>query len=286
MPRIPTYALYGEQHLLPDLLHCERILDRAGPQGWVISAHRHPQVHQLFLIQSGKTYLTVDGTPYHLDAPVMINMPRGAVHGFEFSAGTNGYVLTLPCSEMPEVFTQTLGLGERLNHFATIPVTSELQLLFEQVLGEHRSSQTERTLMLKGLATQILCLVARALPHPIRADVPDRYSQIMADFQALVQSRFRDRLRIVDYAAALALTSTHLSRVVRDLTGASASAYVEATVFREACRQLAYTRTDIQQVGFSLGFDDPAYFSKMFRKRVGISPSQYRQQVNDGYQSS
>ncbi|MDX1781155.1 MAG: helix-turn-helix domain-containing protein [Thalassovita sp.] len=286
MSEIPAYALYGEQRLLPDLLHCERILDRAGPRGWTIPAHRHPHVHQLFLIRQGATALGVDGSRHALESPVVVNMPRWTVHSFEFSKGTDGYVLTLPTAEMPDLFDQPNDLAERLEHWGMAPADEALCALFDSVQHEHAAADPGRVLMLKALAVQIMARVARLLPHPERGDIPARSGQIMAGFEQLVQDRFRDRWKVSDYAGALAVTSTHLSRVVRDLTGASALSYIETTVFREACRQLAYTRIDIRQIGFELGFDDPAYFSRMFRKRIGMSPSEYRNKVNDGFAGS
>ncbi|WP_323785709.1 helix-turn-helix domain-containing protein [Thalassovita sp.] len=282
MTRIPAYALYGEQQLLPDLLHCERILDRAGPNGWTISAHRHPHVHQLFLIRRGSAVLGVDGNRRDLNEPVVINMPRWTVHSFSFSKGTDGYVLTLPTAELPELFGQPNDLAERLEHWGLLPANDVICALFDSLHHEHCTDDPGRSLMLKALAEQIMVRVARLLPGPERGDIPARYSQIMAGFEQLVQKHFRDRWRVSDYADALAVSATHLTRVVRDLTGASAQAYVDATIFREACRQLAYTRIDIRQIGFDLGYDDPAYFSRMFRRRVGMCPSDYRSKVNIG----
>ena len=53
MERIPTWQLYGEASPFPDLLHIERIVDRAAGQDWVIAPHRHVNLHQIFLIRSG-----------------------------------------------------------------------------------------------------------------------------------------------------------------------------------------------------------------------------------------
>ena len=61
MERIPTWQLYGEASPFPDLLHIERIVDRAAGQDWVIAAHRHVNLHQIFLIRSGVVALSLDG---------------------------------------------------------------------------------------------------------------------------------------------------------------------------------------------------------------------------------
>ena len=64
------------------------------------------------------------------------------------------------------------------------------------------------------------------------------------------------------------------------LTGLSAHALIETTRLREACRLLAYTRMQVQEVGFATGFDDPAYFARAFRRGMGLSPGDYRARLN------
>jgi AraC family transcriptional regulator, transcriptional activator of pobA len=57
----------------------------------------------------------------------------------------------------------------------------------------------------------------------------------------------------------------------------SATAIVAATRLQKACRLLADTRMRVQDVGFAVGFDDPAYFARSFRRSIGVSPKQNRQ---------
>lgn len=58
---IPLYALYGEEMLFPDVLHCEMISDRASLRDWKIAPHRHQNLHQFFLILRGQTIANMDG---------------------------------------------------------------------------------------------------------------------------------------------------------------------------------------------------------------------------------
>jgi AraC family transcriptional activator of pobA len=51
---------------------------------------------------------------------------------------------------------------------------------------------------------------------------------------------------------------------------------VHARVFLEAKRELFYTRVSVSEIAYSLGFDDPAYFTRFFSQRAGMSPSAFR----------
>ena len=273
---IPAYALYGEGQGFPDVLHCERTADRARLHDWRIAPHRHPNLHQFFLIRSGEARITVDGRAHDLILPALISIPAWVVHGFRFAGGTEGYVLTVPLSALPEAFGKGAALA--LDQWGTAPADAAIDALFEEVMRQRTQTDAARTPMLRALALQIACLTARALQAGAAAPA-SRYAHHMQAFEALVREHLRDGWRLPDYARALSLSPTHLNRVSRALSGLSAARFIESRRFHEACRMLAYSQMTIAEVGYALGFDDPAYFSRAFRRQTGETPSRYRNRL-------
>lgn len=96
-------------------------------------------------------------------------------------------------------------------------------------------------------------------------------------FQRQVERDFRRRLRVADYAARLGVTPGHLNALCRATLHTSAGAWIRARVALEARRLLLYTDLTAAQIGHRLGFDDPAYFSRFFRRETGVSPSEFRE---------
>ena len=84
---------------------------------------------------------------------------------------------------------------------------------------------------------------------------------------------------VARYAAALKVTPTHLSRVTREAFGCPATQMIRDRVVREARRNLVYTNLPIATIGYALGFNDPAYFSRTFALATGLSPSEFRERV-------
>jgi AraC family transcriptional activator of pobA len=80
------------------------------------------------------------------------------------------------------------------------------------------------------------------------------------------------------YASLLGLTPERLNRLTRAQAGRSALELLHDRVAREACRRLVYIAAPISKLAFELGFDDPAYFCRFFKRRIGASPSDYREQ--------
>ena len=98
-----------------------------------------------------------------------------------------------------------------------------------------------------------------------------------ARFMALVERNFRKQRRVGAYASAVGLTPGHLSALCRKSLGVTAGAAILRRLALEAKRLLLFTSGTAAEVGYALGFNDPAYFSRFFRRQTGLSPRQYRE---------
>ncbi len=273
---IPAFQLYGEALAFPDILHMERIRDRAAGLDWTIKPHRHTHLFQIFLLMSGKVTFNSDGNVATLAPPVALCLPPDSVHGFCFSSDTEGWVISLPVQHYPDLF----GEGAELAHTLTAPrvlaptgqMAARVRALYQVWCGKARFRRTELRCHL-GL---ILSSLAQVDPDgPPRPGDPR-----VLRFQALVAAHAKDHWPIGRYAQALGLSERSLGRLCRAQTGLSPQAVIEAHQMREASRLLAYTRMSAQSVAHALGFDDPSYFSRRFRAFAGMSPRSYRARLD------
>jgi AraC family transcriptional regulator, transcriptional activator of pobA len=277
---IPAWQLYGEDSPFPDILHIERIVDRAEGLHWRIAPHRHLHLHQVFLILSGEVKLTMDGRQVEGSPPLILNIPRETVHGFDFAAATDGYVLTLPAADFPELFAPSSEPVTALGKAFAAPATAVLEAQFSTIAALHAEAGALRRLRLRAAALTLCCAVADLVPSSLPAAVGVASDPRIAAFEALVRSHLDQHWQLDDYARALAVSERHLRRMCVTATGLSARALVETIRLREASRLLAYTRMRVQEVGFALGFDDPAYFARVFRRGMGLSPGDYRARLD------
>src|SRR5581483_10600012 len=103
MNTIKTYNLFGEAGDLPDVVHCETIAARSVLHDWKFELHRHAKLHQFFLIESGGGQAQLEEHTYTLARMQVVNVPIGDAHGFSFTRGTKGWVLTLAAEVMDQV---------------------------------------------------------------------------------------------------------------------------------------------------------------------------------------
>lgn len=284
-PTIRSYALFGEAGDLPDVLHCETIAARSVLHDWELARHRHHRLHQLLWLQQGQGTAWLEAGPAPLGSHTLVNVPTGEVHAFAFSPGTQGWVVSLP-DELVDAQLAAIPEARSLVSRASAQTVDEASAA---TLGTLLAALTEafvaplhpaRALVLCGLGTAVLGLAAQALGVAQAEAVDLAGSRLLRRFESLLERHFASAWRVSDYAAALAVTPTHLSRVARVATGLPISRLVDARRMREARRHLAYTTASVTAVGEALGFEDPAHFSRVFARTCGCSPREFRARVS------
>ena len=99
---------------------------------------------------------------------------------------------------------------------------------------------------------------------------------ITKEFLKHVKENFRRERQLQFYADLLCITPRYLSRVVKECTGASAAEWIERSVVLEARALLKSTNMTVQQISDELNFPSQTFFGKYFKRRVGMSPKEYR----------
>ncbi len=279
---IQSYSLFGESKHLPDVLHCETIADRSALHDWELAPHRHARLHQILLVKSGGGIVTLEGQTFHLKPGSLVNVPLGHVHAFSFTPNTQGWVTTFADELLDELLMRVGNVRQDLSHASVLQADHLTQEIIGQIWFEFSNEQKSRALLLRGLSAVLLAWVSRhqILPMaPQFLELQQEEKPLVQRFKALIEAHFAAHWQVNDYAKALSISPTHLSRVTRQATGASALRLIEGRLMREARRNLAYTNLSIANIAYTLGYSDPAYFSRVFTRDAGVSPKQFRQQI-------
>lgn len=279
---IQVFNLFGESGDLPDVVHCETIAARSVLHDWSFAAHRHARLHQVLMIARGGGEATLDGRVHALKPMQIVNVPVGHVHGFRFEPGvTQGWVLTIAAEILDEALLASEGLRGALSQSAVVRGTPQIRATMKQIFAEHAARNFGRAHLLRALSATVIGLVARELvreSHGAGAVESDLFRR----FEALLEEHHLKRWSVADYADALSVTPTHLNRITRAATGDTASHLILNRLIREARRNLAYTNLPVSTIAYALGFDDPAYFSRVYAAATGLSPRAFREQVHGG----
>lgn len=278
---VPVFKLYGETTVwpTPDLLHCESIPERSQLHNWEIKPHWHGDLVQLLYVQAGEAVLEVEDLIKQVKGPALQVVPALSVHAFRFSEDIQGHVLSL-AQPLVEQLGTSLG-STVLNTPACYSPGLEsayLDTLFAAISQEYGQEQSGRDPMLHSLITLLFVWLSRRNLEPEPPDIRlrERGRDHLQDFTRALELRFREHLPIEHYATGLGISAAHLNALCRRLCGQSALQMINQRLLLEAKRNLVYTAMTINQVSDSLGFSEPAYFSRFFKRGTGQSPKQFR----------
>jgi AraC family transcriptional activator of pobA len=282
VPAVPVFQLYGESQAwpTPDLLHCETIPKRSRLHQWQIQPHQHADLCQLVYLHRGQAWVEIEGHTRSISGPMVQVIPPLCVHGFAFSPDVDGYVLTLAAPLVSQLQAQ---MGPAMAVF-TQPQTYSmgqerraLNRLFSTLHQEYQGSQPAREVMLRSLVSTLWVWIGRqCLQRRVASQAPSRGQAVFSRFMAQVERDFRSQPSTEQLAHALGVSVAYLNTLCRQLAGQTALQILHQRLLLEARRQLIYTRLSIQELALGLGFVDPAYFARFFRRLAGVSPSTFR----------
>jgi AraC-like DNA-binding protein len=106
-----------------------------------------------------------------------------------------------------------------------------------------------------------------------------RPALITEQFRKLVLANFRVMKSPAQYASSLHISPAYLNEVVKETTGYPVSHWIHHEIILEAKRTLFYTGQSVKEIAFKLGYTDPGYFNRLFRKMTGQTPRQFRQKI-------
>ncbi len=279
---IPNFNLFGEAGDLPDVVHCETIETRSRLHDWEVTPHRHARLHQVLFVQDGGGAMHLEGARPALAPMVLVNVPAGVVHGFSFTPGTRGLVITLASEMLDQSLRPGEGLREMLANPALLPADDSCVPTMIQIAAAFAGRDFGRAQILRSLAGLLLGQIARAMAQTGVASAIPAPPPLLARFETLLDTHVLLQWSVADYAAALAVSPAHLSRIARQATGRPASGLIEDRLIREARRNLVYTNLPVSRIAYSLGFEDPAYFTRVFTRATGLSPRAFRQRLSVG----
>lgn len=291
---VPQFALYGE--LAPeeqDFLHIEEVRSRSRLYHWEIDAHVHQGLYQVLWLRSGHAELRLDGQRDAMAAPAVIVVPPGVIHGFRFEPETDGLVLTLNARRLVEGEFQAVGAAFRrlfaqpgaMALVAGDPAVQRLDALMGELLAEFAQPAEADSPVLGWLARAVVWRLGRLHRADAAPDASDTHTGSAAQFTRfllLVEAHFLEHWSVAQYASRLGLSSPRLNRMVHSRTGRSALELVHERLTREACRRLVYIAAPVANLAAELGFEDPAYFSRFFKRRMGQTPHRWRQTRREG----
>jgi AraC-like DNA-binding protein len=239
---------------------------------WRVEAMRSVSEPLMLWFTKGQGRITIAGVTRGYTSHNCIFIPAGVMHGFDVGSQVFGTAvffgrdtdLVLPRNPQHLRIRETFPQQE-LN----IALDNIQREMDSDAPGSDRAARHHLGLLSVWLERQVARLSGDA-PRP------DAARKLVARYTALLEREFRSGMGIADFAAALGVTPTHLSRCCNLTCGRPASGLLQDRRLFEARKLLSETRLPVGKIADSLGFTSPAYFTRAFQNVTGISPTTFR----------
>lgn len=242
------------------------------------------EFYDILLITRGQGWFDLDDQRYRV-APgeLFVTLP-GQVRRWDVAA-VDGACVFFASEFIRDAFADTRFLDQfaifsaaRRSGAITLSAAERTQFLrrFRRMGEELRGLRADATDLLRARLYELVVLMNRwyLARHPQHVSIGR--NGIVDRFRSLVEREFRRMHRVQDYAERLDVSPGHLNVLCHAHLARSASDEIHQRLLLEARRLLRYTDKPAFAIAQELGFADPAYFGRFFKREAGVTPRGFR----------
>ena len=251
------------------------------------SAHRHNFYH-IVMFTEGEGCHQIDFTRFIVKPLQIYFMIPGQVHSWDFVEPVDGYIVNFSESFF-QSFLLDANVLDRFSFFSGFAEDQVIQIpfeqhadivsLFESMIEEKQDTRTMGADMIRVLLLNLFIRISRLRAADTPSPKVSFNDTLLRNFRMLIEQNYRVSRLPKDYAAMLYITPNHLNSLCNDLLGVPAGELIRSRVLLEAKRLLVNLDMAVSQIADELNFTDNSYFSRFFKKQVGITPEEFRKRA-------
>ncbi|MBK1881709.1 helix-turn-helix domain-containing protein [Luteolibacter pohnpeiensis] len=257
---------------------------------------RMPHYHDYFQvsIMKGRGQLMHDFREIEITGTTVFFLSPGQVHTAKPEAGMSGSIVSFtreffessPDAEISGLYQLPFFHGSTgLPWLSLDSHQSEVaHRIFHEIQSEFDQAEPGAESLIRSLLNILFIKCSRwhAEIHPNPAN--GRAARLVARFHQTVEMHFAEWHQLSPYAKALGVTENHLNYVIRDELGESAGSLIRKRRQLDAKRMLLHSDLSISEICYRLGFKDPSYFARFFRRYEKLTPAAFRDRIREKYQ--
>jgi len=275
---------------LAHFAHADRIRAEIGESEWRLTTRRLQGRSTALMLAAGRGVAQLGQGQVAFRGPCLLWLPPGAGQLMRIAAGSEGYFLslgedlvaraTMSGGRMPGELRR---VADRLLHGEGASAARHIPALLQAA----RSIRDELREPGEGGMALLIAHVTAILVHGWRfagvhigdSETSGAGSAIFQRFLQAVELHFREDWPVSRYAAQLGVTERRLHAATTKATGRGPLQLLHARILEAATARLEQSSLPVAQIGYGLGFSDPAGFSRFFKKATGVSPGAFRRRL-------
>lgn len=246
--------------------------------------HRH-DYQEIIWIRSGSAKHLLDAGWVEISPPMLIIVPRGRVHWHRPSDMVEGCASRFKDNFLPStssiLFSQFLRLSHIIAPLEELPV---IESLFSVIKEEYRNFNQHHCNTIKFVLQALIAKIEEFKWRALEKQHPSFTGKhkFWEEFNDLVERHFRSKHAVGFYARELGVSPRKMNELVRPILGKTATEVIDERRILEAKRLILFSGLSIKEIAFELGYEEHSYFTKVFKKITGCTPSEFKQQGVSG----
>lgn len=258
-------------------------------------AHVH-SFYEILWFQEGEGRHTVDFMEYEVRPGTIFFLSPGQIHHFDRQDGYKGVAIKMCTNMMKTEVAGATGISQMFLKYSVFhaydstpyyridPQTAMMlhPLVDEMEAESMRHNEFGNADILKSLLTIFLAKTERYGSQEARQrlDTLRPSHQLFIQFRRMVEKEFCHLHTVQEYADRLNVAVRTLHKSVNECSGRTPLTLINDRIMLEARRMVRYTDMMIKEIAADLGYDDPSYFVKLFKRHTGHLPSDFRETDN------
>ncbi|MDR6405444.1 MULTISPECIES: AraC family transcriptional regulator [Chryseobacterium] len=164
--------------------------------------------------------------------------------------------------------------------------TDIINNLFQHIKDELESRDSSAEEMIRTYVKQIIIRATRKWKkqnlNNDNVKIPSSELDIFRDFSRHLEIHFREKHNVADYADLLHIAPKTLTHKFKNLNLDSPNQFIINRILLEAKRLLFYTDKAVKEIAYDLGYEDPAYFNRLFTNKIGSTPANFKKNYTSG----
>lgn len=258
-----------------------RYFSKENPHQTPPNLHTHRDEYYIFLlIEEGEGKLLIDFEERVITGKSVLCIQPGQVHLPGTDIHRRGWFLAVDSmvvrDEYKEIFDRSIPAGNTIipSESTMNDLTSCAAVVYNRLqsgngnTGEH---------ILRDLLSSYIGMIAEIYQERFPLAIGKRPAVITHEFKSLLTANYRSMKRPAQYAAAMNISSVYLYEAIKETTGQNVGDYIRGEIVIQAKRLLFYTDMSVKEIALELGYEDWAYFTRLFTKVSKLSPTQFRE---------
>lgn len=269
MKHIPVHTLPDDKVFMMDRIE-------GSDESRYLHVHRHGFYELLWFTNIRRNeYHLIDTERYEIYPNQIFILSPGQLH--QMPIGTKkGYVMAFS----PDFFHHVLGLTVELMikpYYFTDILSGETPAILEKItqLMEAEYKGANRKKIIEAYSTAFLFHIQPLFKRDLNG-CPDK----LVDVLKLVERHFAQEKEVLFYARKVSLSSRRLNEISVSTTGKTVKQLIIGRLITEAKRLIYIENLSLKEIAYQLGYNDPAYFSRIFKKKTGLTPEEFRSRTN------